>query len=574
MDNYEISKNVAVVGAGRWGKNLARNFYQLKVLHTICDTNEALLDQHQDSFSDIKLTTNFKAVLDNAAITRVVIAAPAFLHYKLAKQALLAGKDVYVEKPLCMDCSEAEELIQLAKKGKQILMVGHLLQYHPCVRRLQELVGNGELGKLQYIVSNRLNLGAIRTEENALWNFAPHDVSVILSLCNHQIPLQVRCVGAAYVSQGVADTTLTTLRFEGDIRAHIYVSWLNPFKEQKLVVVGSAGMVVFDDTKHWEDKLLLFRNHLRWERGTIPLINNTEAEKVSVPQAEPLREECLHFLKCCADRIAPRTDGPEALRVLQVLQAAQASLNEDGEAKAPQEKNKLPSLSKNNYFAHPTAIIDSQAEIGSGSKIWHFSHIMEQTKLGPFCNIGQNVVVSPGVILGKNVKVQNNVSIYTGVICEDDVFLGPSMVFTNITNPRSAIVRRNKYKNTLVRRGATIGANATILSGIELGEYCFIGAGAVVTKNVKPFALVVGNPARQIGWMSRHGDRLELPLSIGFSEVITAVCSSTGEIYQLEGDKVTFVKDKDTDSQTEVFLNPKDCLSVKPRPSASEDTEA
>ena len=348
MNNHESSNNVAVIGAGRWGKNLARNFYQLKVLHTICDTNEALLDQHQHSYPDIKLTTNFKAVLDNAAITQVVIAAPAFLHYKLAKQALLAGKDVYVEKPLCMDCSEAEELIQLAKKNGQILMVGHLLQYHPCVRRLQELVGGGELGKLQYIVSNRLNLGAIRTEENALWNFAPHDVSVILSLCSHQMPLQVRCIGAAYVSQDVADTTLTTLRFEGNVRAHIYVSWLNPFKEQRLVVVGSAGMAVFDDTKPWEDKLLLFRNHLKWEQGTIPLINNTHAEKVSVPQAEPLREECLHFLKCCSDRIAPRTDGQEGLRVLQVLQAAQASLNLDGEAKVPQEKHILSHTSKNN----------------------------------------------------------------------------------------------------------------------------------------------------------------------------------------------------------------------------------
>jgi UDP-2-acetamido-3-amino-2,3-dideoxy-glucuronate N-acetyltransferase len=552
--DHEPLKNVAVVGAGRWGKNLARNFYQLKTLHTICDTNESLLDQHQESYPDVKLTTNFKAVLDNTDIMRVVIAAPAFLHYKLAKQALLADKDVYVEKPLCMDCKEAEELIQLAKKSGKILMVGHLLQYHPCVNKLQELVKSGELGKLQYIVSNRLNLGAIRTEENALWNFAPHDISVILSLCSNQMPFQVRCMGAAYVSQGVADTTLTTLRFEGDVRAHIYVSWLNPFKEQKLVVVGSAGMAVFDDTKVWEDKLLLFRNHLRWEQGTIPLINNIEAEKVLISQTEPLREECLHFIKCCAHRISPRTDGQEGLRVLKVLEAAQASLNQDGEAKTLQ-KNSIFPLSKNNYFAHSTAIIDEHAEIGFDSKIWHFSHIMGGAKLGPLCNIGQNVVVSPEVILGKNVKVQNNVSIYSGVICEDDVFLGPSMVFTNITNPRSAIIRRDQYKTTRVCRGATIGANATILTGIELGEYCFIGAGAVVTKSVKPFAIVIGNPARQIGWMSRHGDRLKLPVSISFAETMTAACPSTGEIYQLEGDKVTFIETKETSIVPQIHLS-------------------
>jgi UDP-2-acetamido-3-amino-2,3-dideoxy-glucuronate N-acetyltransferase len=190
-----------------------------------------------------------------------------------------------------------------------------------------------------------------------------------------------------------------------------------------------------------------------------------------------------------------------------------------------------------NFFAHPTAVIDEGSEIGDGTKIWHFSHIMPNCKIGNNCNIGQNVVVSPEVILGQNVKIQNNVSIYSGVICEDDVFLGPSMVFTNVTNPRSAVNRRGNYEKTLVKKGASIGANATIVCGNDIGEYAFIGAGAVVTKTVKPYALVVGNPSKQIGWMSEYGHRLHFDTD-GF-----AICPESQEKYQLLNDKVLKLKD-------------------------------
>jgi UDP-2-acetamido-3-amino-2,3-dideoxy-glucuronate N-acetyltransferase len=179
------------------------------------------------------------------------------------------------------------------------------------------------------------------------------------------------------------------------------------------------------------------------------------------------------------------------------------------------------------YFAHETAVIDDNCKIGKGTKIWHFSHIMSNCEIGDNCNIGQNVVVSPGVVLGKNVKVQNNVSIYTGIICEDDVFLGPSMVFTNVINPRSAVNRKSEYMKTHVKYGVSIGANATIVCGVTLGEFCFIGAGAVVIKDVKPYALVVGNPSRQVGWMSEFGQRLE------FNTDGLAICSESGGKYKL-----------------------------------------
>ncbi len=193
---------------------------------------------------------------------------------------------------------------------------------------------------------------------------------------------------------------------------------------------------------------------------------------------------------------------------------------------------------KKNYQAHKTAVIDDGCSIGAGTHIWHFTHIMPDCIIGENCNLGQNVVVSPGVVLGRNVKVQNNVSIYTGVICEDDVFLGPSMVFTNIVNPRSAIVRRGSYIRTLVGKGASIGANATIICGNNIGPYAFVGAGAVITKEVKAYALVAGNPARQLGWMSEYGHKL------AFGDDGTAVCPESGQKYKLEDDHVTRIEKK------------------------------
>jgi UDP-2-acetamido-3-amino-2,3-dideoxy-glucuronate N-acetyltransferase len=499
------TRDLALIGAGYWGKNLARNFNALEALHTLCDLSQATLDSYSADYSAVRKTSDIDAVLADSAIAKVAIAAPAVHHYALAKAALLAGKDVLVEKPLCLEAIQAEELISMAKKEGRILMVGHLLQYHPCVQRLHALLAEGELGKLHYISSHRLNLGKIRREENALWSFAPHDISVILSLVGHQLPEQVRCTGEAYLTKGVADTTLTNLRFAAGVRAHVYVSLLNPFKEQKLTVVGSHAMAVFDDTKPWVEKLMIYRQPLIWTEGQVPLPNKAAGEAVSVPEAEPLRSECQHFIDCCMERHAPRTDGEEGLRVLKTLQAAQLSLERDGEAVAAA----AVLGSKPNYYAHSTAVVDAGAVIGNGTKIWHFAHISSGARIGERCIFGQNTFVADGVVVGSNVKVQNNVAIYTGTVIEDDVFLGPSCVLTNVSNPRSQVNRHNLYEKTLIRRGATIGANATIVCGVALGRYCFIAAGAVVTNDVPDYALMKGVPARQTGWMSRHGHPLQ-----------------------------------------------------------------
>ncbi len=500
-------RDLALVGGGYWGKNLARNFRALGVLHTICDVSDAALAAYGPEFDTMCRETDPEKLWRDTTIHKVAIATPAATHYAIAKAALKAGKDAFVEKPLCLDEGEAEDLQGLAETEGRILMVGHLLQYHPCVQRLKSMVAEGVLGRVHYITSNRLNLGKIRREENALWSFAPHDLSVILSLVGDQLPEQVRCVGGSYLDGGIADTTLTTLKFPNGVRAHVYVSWLNPFKEQKLTVVGSGGMAVFDDTKPWGQKLSLHRDYLTWLGGSTPTPNKVAGEVVDVAEAEPLREECLHFVQVCRDRSRPRTDAAEGLRILRVLHMAQRSLERDGEAVANATATAKPA--ERSYFVHPTALVDEGAVIGKGTKVWHFCHVMKGAQIGEHCVFGQNVNVDGGVRIGNNVKVQNNVSIYTGLEIEDDVFLGPSCVLTNVTNPRSQVNRHSLYEKTVIRRGATVGANATIVCGVTLGRYCFVAAGAVVTKDVPDYALVVGNPARQKGWMSRHGHVLK-----------------------------------------------------------------
>ena len=498
----EMTRDLALIGAGHWGKNLVRAFEALGALRTVCDPSAAALDAIKKQYPKAATTSSFADVLANPNVRKVAIAAPTALHFELAEAALRAGKDVYVEKPLCLRLDHAETLVKLAESLGRTLMVGHLLQYHPSVVKLRELVADGTLGKLLTITSNRLNLGKFRTEENALWSFAPHDISVILSLLGDRLPDSMRCMGSAYLSSNVADSTLTVMRF-GEVMAQIYVSWLNPFKEQKLTIVGTEGMAVFDDAMPWGQKLMLYRKYLSWQKGQDPVPLKVPGEAVMVPEGEPLKAECEHFLAACRERRRPRTDGHEGLRVLQVLDMAQRSLEAGGE-------NISPTLASTpSFYAHPTAIVDASARVGDGTKIWHFSHVMADAKIGKGCSLGQNVNVASGVVLGDNVKVQNNVSIYTGVVIEDDVFLGPSCVLTNVKNPRAEINRRALYERTLIQRGASVGANATIVCGVTLGRYSFVAAGAVVTKNVPDYALVVGNPARQKGWLSRHGQRLK-----------------------------------------------------------------
>ncbi len=499
---------VAVVGGGYWGKNLVRNFNQLGALKLICDKNEMILNKFKEDYPSTEVCLAYSEVINRPDIIGVVIATPAETHFNLVREALLAGKHVFAEKPLAIDEQEGVELIAVAKKEKRILMVGHLLQYHPVFVKLKGLEKKGELGRINYIYSHRLNLGKIRREENILWSFAPHDISMILGLAGEE-PEAVMTTGGNYLHQRIADVTTTHMEFPSGLQAHIFVSWLHPFKEQKLVVVGDRKMAVFDDMQPWQDKLLLYPHKINWQNN-IPVPDKAEPERVDIPQDEPLKCECLHFLECMQNGQQPTTDGREGLRVLRVLKASQLSLDQNGRKidfkKMAAEVGKRPDAP--GASVHPTAVIDKGVEVGNGTKIWHFSHVLSGSRIGDNCNIGQNVVIGPDVSIGRNCKIQNNVSVYKGVTIEDGVFCGPSMVFTNIYNPRAEIRKMDQVRPTLVKHGATLGANSTIVCGTALGRYSFVGAGAVVTRNVPDHALVIGNPAKQIGWMCECGERL------------------------------------------------------------------
>jgi UDP-2-acetamido-3-amino-2,3-dideoxy-glucuronate N-acetyltransferase len=523
-----MRRSIAVLGMGYWGKNLVRVFHELGALRVVCDVDaeraEALAKKHPG----VPFCRKVEEVLSDPEVEGLVIATPAATHAEMVRRGLESGKNVYVEKPLALSVKEGEELVRLAAQQGKILMVGHLLQYHPVVLKLKELINQGELGRIQYVYSNRLNIGKIRTEENILWSFAPHDISVILSLLGEQ-PSELRSHGGSYLSSEVADVTVSDFAFPSGVRGHIFVSWLHPFKEQRLVVVGSKKMAVFEDTA--KDKLILYPHKVEWINRA-PTAIKAEGEVVPVEALEPLKLECEHFLECMETGKAPLTDGEEGLQVLRVLDACQRSLESGGAtivlaAGGEAPKVKLP------YFVHESAYADDGCEIGEGTRIWHFTHVMSGAKIGKNCAIGQNVNIGSRAVIGNHVKIQNNVSVYDEVVLEDDVFCGPSMVFTNVINPRSEIVRKDEYKRTLVRRGATLGANCTVVCGNTIGKYAFIGAGAVVTKDVPDYALVLGVPGKVAGWMCRcAAARLQ------FDADGKAVCEACGLAYSKEGDRV------------------------------------
>ncbi len=635
-----MRQHVGLVGTGYWGKNLVRVFSELGALAAVCDSDQGRLDR-LGLAADVRRYEGYEQLLEDTAVDAVVIATPAAAHYKMCRQALEAGRDVMVEKPLALSVEQGQELVQLAEERGRILMVGHILRYHPAVGKLVRMIADGELGRVEYVYSNRLNLGKLRTEENILWSFAPHDISVILALVAER-PVIVSSHGEAFLQRNVFDVTLTAIEFPNGVKAHTFVSWLHPFKEQRLVVVGSEQMAVFEDSRP-QDKLVCYPHRVQWQAGKVPVAMKGERRVIEVSDAEPLLVECEHFLESCETRIPPRTDGYEGLAVLEVLATAEASLKQGGKpvplpagsngrcrhalcqavhssrqlvaAAVPTNQsrtqlltNASPAMTRSNKagepaagdsplatlclpcgverraeiqgttseisevtgsrwpasgilhpevltetgagrgrdrgveapdtrseardcFIHPTAVVDDGAEIGAGSKVWHYTHVSTRARIGPRNILGQNVFVAEGVVTGANCKVQNNVSLYKGVVLEDDVFCGPSCVFTNVINPRAFLEKKSEFRPTLVKQGASIGANATVVCGHTLGRYCLIGAGAVVTRDVPDYALMIGVPARQQGWVCRCGERLRLAAG-------QTGCQKCGEQYEMENGKV------------------------------------
>ncbi|MCF8369886.1 MAG: Gfo/Idh/MocA family oxidoreductase [Bacteroidales bacterium] len=318
-------KQIGLIGAGAWGKNHLRNLYNLGVLNTVLETSDAISKQRKVDFPDTNYVKELDVFLNISEIKGIVIAAPAELHYQLTKKCLLAGKDVLVEKPLALNVEQGEELVKIAAENKRVLMVGHILQYHSAVIKLKEMIDKGELGKIRYIYSNRLNIGKLRTEENVLWSFAPHDISLIVMFMDGEEPSRVEAHGGSYINSNIYDTTMTTVEFNNGVKGHVFVSWLHPFKEQKLVVVGSEKMVVFDDLS--KEKLFIYPHKITWEKGKIPVAHKEEFITLDIELKQPLEEELKHFVHCVETRETPKTDGKEGLTVLKVLEQAQKKLH-------------------------------------------------------------------------------------------------------------------------------------------------------------------------------------------------------------------------------------------------------
>lgn len=316
--------SIAVLGTGYWGKNLLRNLDGFGCLKGLFDSDSSAAAKFQTLYPHTKAYSNIDSLLSDSSIDAVAISTPAATHGLLTRQALDAGKHVFVEKPLCLDLNEARELGALADERGLTLMVGHLLLYHPAFLAVQESVRRGEIGRLRYIYSNRASLGKIRREENALWSFAPHDISMMLALTG-RMPRRVNCHGEAWLSPNVADLTLSHFDFGDGLQGHIFVSWMHPYKDHRLVVVGDAGMLVFNDTLPGDQKVLRFGHSIGWD-GDLPVMNKADATPVPYGDEEPLRQEMAHFIECCDTGHRARSDAVEGANVLAVLDMCQRAL--------------------------------------------------------------------------------------------------------------------------------------------------------------------------------------------------------------------------------------------------------
>ncbi len=474
---------VALIGCGALGRPIARALASLGALAAVSDPDAACADEAGGSIgAPVRSEAD---LLADPSIDGVAIVAPAVYRASLSARALVAGKHVFVAAPHALTIAEAETLISQADRAGRVLMVGHTMRHHPAVTALIGLARDGRLGQLLHIEARRaepLLLG--RGEEIFRSSVAAEEVAIVLALAGAS-PESVNAHG--HGASGASAVGTIHLNFPGGLRADITLSRLHPVRERLIVVAGDRGVAVLDDAAERPGTLVLHQHRGDAREGAAAA--SAAPLPIAVEPAEPLDRALAHFLDCIASGRRAITGGEEGLAVLRVLSAAEA-------AAGPR-----PGI-------HPSVEIAPDAHVGDGTWLWHMSRVLSGSRVGVGCRIGQNVVIGPNVQVGDRCKIQNNVSVYEGVTIEDEVFVGPSAVFTNVRWPRAAIDRRGEFAPTLVRRGATIGANATVLCGVTIGEWAFVAAGSVVTRDVAPFALVAGVPARRIGWVGHAGERL------------------------------------------------------------------
>ncbi|MDX9922349.1 MAG: Gfo/Idh/MocA family oxidoreductase [Syntrophales bacterium] len=514
---------ICVVGAGRWGTNHIRTLNELEMLGGVVESSAERRALLKHDFPGLELFADYRKAAD-AAFDGYTVATPADTHCAIAACLMGKGRHVLVEKPMALTVEDARAMKRLADERGVILMVGHVLLFHPAIRKMKELVDDGTIGRLQYMYSNRLNLGAVRMEENILWSFAPHDISIFQYFMG-DYPREIISRGGVFLQPSVHDSSMTILSYPGNRVGHVFVSWLHPFKEHRIVIIGSKGMLSYEDSSP-ERQILFYEKGIDWVQGE-PVSRDGATDLISHDASLPLTEELAYFAQCIAEGrkpdIATAESGIEVLRILE--EATECLVAGSVPSSRPVVESRRLAGGGRDYFVHESAVIDDRVSIGSGTKIWHFSHILSGSSLGDDCSLGQNVVVGPDVTIGARCKIQNNVSVYKGVTLEEGVFCGPSMVFTNVFNPRAEIRRMEELRPTLVKRGATIGANATVVCGNTIGRWAFIGAGSVVVEDVPDHALVVGNPAKQAGWVCECGEKLPKKLS----------CKACRKLYEKTG---------------------------------------
>lgn len=502
--------------------NHIRTLSGMGMLGGIVESDPERLEGLRLDYPEVALFSDYQDAAE-ADFDGFTVATPAETHCSIATFLMGKGHHLLVEKPMALTLEDARAMKRIADERGVILMVGHLLLFHPAFQKMKELIDQGKIGRLQYIYSNRLNLGTVRTEENILWSFAPHDISLFQYFMG-DLPDEVISRGGVFLQPAVHDSSMTVLTYPGNRVGHIFVSWLHPFKEHRIVLIGSKGMFSYEDSSPDKD-ILFYEKGIDWVQGE-PVSRDGVTEIIPYEKRPPLAEELAHFTNCIENKTSPQQAGAEGgVQVLEILERATASLLGETGVAVGKGGASLADAEGRDYFLHETAVVDSRVAIGSGTKIWHFSHILSDSKVGDDCSIGQNVVIGPDVAVGARCKIQNNVSVYKGVTLEEGVFCGPSMVFTNVFNPRAEIRRMDEVRPTLVKRGATIGANATIVCGNTIGCWSFVGSGAVVVDDVPDYALVVGNPAKQAGWVCECGEKLPKKLK----------CKACDKLYEKEG---------------------------------------
>jgi len=519
----EREAQLALVGFGRWGRNHARVLSELGRLAMICDTDEQARGRAVRAHPEVAVVSSLEEVT-SSQVAGVVLTTPAQTHASQVTHFLTRGKHVFVEKPLALTLAEAREVTATARECGRCLQVGHILEYHPVRRTIREIIDSGRLGRFLSARLVRTNLGTIREVEDVLFSFAPHDIAFALELAG-RLPAAVTACGFDLLGRGLADAASVTLHFAEPHPwdAQITVSWLEPRKEHRSLLVGLNGMLEWNDTKG-QRALTFYETRVTTEPGEPPRVVRENVESLPLPEGEPLKLELLDFLQAIESGRAPRAHGESGADVVAVLEACRESMS----------RKRMVAMHEitADYFQHETAVVHPTAQVGAQTRIWHYCHVMQNSRIGANVVIGQNCFIAAGVQIGDGTRIQNNVSVYEGVELEEDVFVGPSAVFTNVRFPRAFVSRKREYEGTIVKKGATIGANATVVCGVTIGEYAFVAAGAVVTRDIPPYTLVGGVPAATSGFMCRCGERLE------FVEK-AATCRRCGLVWKAEVDRLS-----------------------------------